>query len=147
MSEASSTAIVEKAEHTLPAFFGNEIFLVIFNHNVQLDYSSTTSSIVFILESIFRHDEFKAILYFPWHDILNFSSIAELGIWSWESFLLLKTLLPKMKKLLDGALGSLPTNHQLLRAPSILQFVKRILPIVLNIFTSITRSNLCGKMQ
>ena len=65
MSEASLKIILEKAEHTLPAFFGNEIFLVIFNHNVQVDYSSTTSSIVFILESIFRHDEFKAILYFP----------------------------------------------------------------------------------
>ena len=29
-----------------------------------------------------------------------------------------------MKKLLDGALGSLPSNHHLLEAPSIFQFLK-----------------------
>ena len=34
-----------KSRAHFACFFGNEIFLVIFNHNVQVDYSSTTSSI------------------------------------------------------------------------------------------------------
>jgi len=46
-SEASSSIILEYSKFTSLAFFVNEIFLVIFNHNVPVEYSSTTYSIVF----------------------------------------------------------------------------------------------------